>query len=41
MEKFVKALGKVLVALIYVIIVVILIGFIKWLIGLFRSRSDD
>ena len=30
MEKFLKALGKVLVIVVYIIVVVVIIGLIRW-----------
>lgn len=40
MEKFLKALGKVLIVALYVIVVVVVIGVIRWLWKLITGGYD-
>lgn len=40
MEKFMKALGKILVYVIYAIVVIAIIGIIRWTFKAFTNRSD-
>ncbi len=37
MEKFLKALGRVLVYVVYIIVVIVIIGIIRWI---FKAVTD-
>lgn len=40
MEKFLKALGRVLVYVIYIIVVIVIIGVIRWIFKVLTDRTD-